>query len=79
MALASQTAIRDRIGKGILEEYFFNMARTDFDIFEEYMIQRIYENYLGIFGMMEIWVASQPKADRVIPLIEKGIFPRKEY
>jgi hypothetical protein len=41
------------------------------------MSQRIYENYLGILGMMEMWVASQPKANRVIPLIEKGIFPRK--
>ena len=54
-----------------------NMARKYFDISEEDMIQRIYENYLGIFGRKEIWVASQPKADRVIPLIEKGIFPRK--
>ena len=27
--------------------------------------------------MTEIWVASQPKTDRGIPLIEKGIFPRK--
>jgi hypothetical protein len=41
------------------------------------MTQTIYENYLEIFGMMEIWVASQPRTDRVIPLIEKGIFPRK--
>jgi hypothetical protein len=41
------------------------------------MTQKIYENYLGIFGMMEMWVASQPRADRVIPLIEKGISPRK--
>jgi hypothetical protein len=32
---------------------------------------------LGIFGMVEIWVASQLRASRVIPLIEKGIFPRK--
>jgi hypothetical protein len=53
------------------------MARKDFDIFEDYMIQRIYGNNLGIFGKMEIWVASQPKADMVIPLIEKGILPRK--
>ena len=56
-----------------------NMARKDFDISEEYMTQTIYENYLGIFRMTEIWVASQPRTDRVIPLIEKGIFPRKEY
>jgi hypothetical protein len=53
------------------------MTRKDFDISEEYMTQPIYENYLGIFRMMEIWVASQPRADGVIPLIEKGIFPRK--
>ena len=43
------------------------------------MSQRIYENYLGIFGMMEMWVASQLRANRVIPLIEKGIFPGKEF
>ena len=54
------------------------MARIGFDISEEDMTQTIYENYLGIFGMMEMWVASQPKANRVIPLIEKGIFPRKK-
>jgi hypothetical protein len=41
------------------------------------MTQTIYENYLGILGMMEMWVASQPRANRVIPLIEKRIFPRK--
>ena len=50
-----------------------------FAIFEKDMTQTIYENYLGILGVMEIKVASQPRADRVIPLIEKGIFPRKEY
>ena len=55
------------------------MARKDVDISEEDMAQTIYGNYLGIFRMIEIWVASQPRADRVIPLIEKGIFPRKEY
>jgi len=53
------------------------MARKYFDISGEDMIQIIYGNYLGIFGMMEMWVASQPRANRVIPLIEKGIFPRK--
>ena len=41
------------------------------------MTQTIYENNLGILGVMEIKVASQPRADRVIPLTEKGIFPRK--
>jgi hypothetical protein len=30
---------------------FMNMARRDFDISEEDMSQRIYENYLGIFRM----------------------------
>ena len=53
------------------------MARKDFDISEEDITQTIYENYLGIFRVMEIWVASQPRSIRVIPLIEKGIFPRK--
>ena len=53
------------------------MARKGFDRFEEDMTQTIYGNYLGIFGMMEMWVASQPRAYMVIPLIEKGIFPRK--
>ena len=48
-----------------------NMARKYFDISGEDMIQIIYENYLGIFGMMEMGVASQPRANRVIPLIEK--------
>ena len=38
------------------------MTRKDFDISEEDMTQTIYENYFGIFGMMEMWVASQPKA-----------------
>ena len=37
------------------------------------MVQRIYENFLGIFGRAEIWVASQPRAPKVIPLMEKGI------
>ena len=50
-----------------------------FAIFEKYMTQTIYENYLGILGVMEIKVASQPRADRVIPLKEKGIFPRKRF
>jgi hypothetical protein len=53
------------------------MARKGFNISEEDMSQSIYDNYLGIYGMMEMWVASQLRADRVIPLIEKGIFPRK--
>jgi hypothetical protein len=58
-------------------EIFLNMARKGYDISEEDMTQTIYENYLGILGMMEMWVASQPRENRVIPLIEKGISPRK--
>ena len=53
------------------------MARKDFNISGECMTQPIYENYLGIFRMIEMWVTSQPRTDRVIPLIEKGIFLRK--
>ena len=43
------------------------------------MTQTIYENYLGIFRMIEMWVASQPRTDRVIPLIEKEYSQEKEY
>ena len=50
-----------------------------FAILEKDMTQIIYDNYLGILGVMEIKVASQPRADRVIPLIEKGIFLRKRF
>ena len=50
-----------------------------FAIFEEDMTQKNYENYLGILGVMEIQVASQPRSDRVIPLIEKGIFQENEF
>ena len=32
-----------------------------FATFEEDMTQTIYENYLGILGVMEIKVASQPR------------------
>ena len=35
-----------------------------FAIFEEDMTQTIYENYLGILGVREIQVDSQPKAKR---------------
>ena len=48
-----------------------NMEMKCFAIFEEDMTQKIYENYLGILGVREIQVASQPKAIGVIPLIEK--------
>mgnify|MGYP005832161663 CR=1 FL=1 len=53
------------------------LGQESLGIFEQHMTQRNYENYLGIFGWTEILVASQPRPDRVIPLIEKGIFPRK--
>jgi hypothetical protein len=33
---------------------------------------------LGIFRVTEIWVASQPRTDRVIPLIEKRNIPEKK-
>ena len=62
------------------KEYWGNIfehGRKDFGISEEDMTQTIYENYLGINGMMEMWVASQPRAVMVIPLIENGIFPKK--
>ena len=42
-----------------------------FAIFEKDMTQKIYENYLGIFGVTERWVASQPRENRIIPLSEK--------
>ena len=48
-------------------------------IFELYMTQRNYENYLGIIGWTEIWVASQPRADRVIPLMKKEYSLEKEF
>ena len=35
-------------------ELFLNKARNVFDIFDEDMIQNIYENFLGIFGITEI-------------------------
>ena len=46
-----------------------------FAIFEKYMTQTICEDYLGILGVMEILVASQPRAKRIIPLIEKKDIP----
>ena len=42
-----------------------------FAIFEKDMTQTIYENYLGILGVMEIKFASQPRAIWVIPLVQK--------
>ena len=35
-------------------ELFLNMAMKRFAIFDQDMTQTIYENYLGIFGVMEI-------------------------
>jgi hypothetical protein len=52
------------------KEYWCNIfehGRKYFGISEEDMTQKIYKNYLGIFGMLEMWVASQPRTDRVIP------------
>ena len=57
--------------KWIIWGLFFNMAMKSFAIFDEDMTQTIYEKYLGILGVREIWVASQPRAIWVIPLIEK--------
>ena len=39
------------------------MAMKSFAIFEQYITQTIYDNYLGILGVREIWVASQPRAN----------------
>ena len=47
------------------------MAMKYFAIFEQDRTQTIYENYLGILGVTEIQVASQPRVLRVIPLSEK--------
>ena len=63
--------------KKIISKLFLNMERKCFSIFDKDMTQIIYENYLGILGVMEILAASQPRANWVIPLTEKGIFPRK--
>ena len=46
-------------------------------IFEKYMTQTIYDNYLGILGVMEIKVASQPRANLSYSFNRKGIFPMK--
>ena len=56
-----------------------NMAIKYFAIFEKDMTQTIYENYLGNLGVMEIKVASQPRADRVIPLMKKEFSLEKEF
>ena len=40
--------------KLIIGELFLNMAMKRFAIFDQDMTQTIYENYLGILGVMEI-------------------------
>ena len=40
--------------KRIIGELFLNMAMKRFAIFDQDMTQTIYENYLVIFGVMEI-------------------------
>ena len=77
MALASQTAIWGRIGKGILERYFWTWQGRVLAYLRKIWSQQFMGIIWEFFGMMEMWVASQPRANRVIPLIEKGIFPRK--
>ena len=41
-------------GKRIIGGIFLNMAMKSFAIFDHDMTQTIYENYLGILGVMEI-------------------------
>ena len=48
-----------------------------FAIFEGYITQTIYENYLVISEVTEIYVASQPRVLRVIPLSEKEYSQQK--
>ena len=55
------------------------MAMKYFAIFEEDVTQTIYENYLGILGVIEIQVASQPRVLRVIPLSEKEYYQQKNF
>ena len=40
----------------------FEHGNEKFSIFDQDMTQKIYENYLGIFGITEIQFASQPRA-----------------
>ena len=40
--------------KRIIGGLFLNMAMKGFAIFDQYMTQKVYENYLGIFGVREI-------------------------
>ena len=43
------------------------------------MTQTIYDNYVGILGVTKIWVASQPRVLRVIPLLEKEYSQQKNF
>ena len=47
------------------------MAMKSFSIFEQDMTQKNYENYFRILGVTERWVASLPRANKIIPLSEK--------
>ena len=47
-------------------ENIFEHGKLFFAIFDENRTQKVYENYLEIFGMTELQVASQPRANRVI-------------
>ena len=41
------------------------LGQESLGIFEQHMTQINYENYLGIFGCTEMYVASQPRANEV--------------
>ena len=60
-------------------ELFLNMEMKSFAIFDQDMTQTIYENYLGIFGWTDIQVASQPRADGVIPSQKKEFSLEKDF
>ena len=47
------------------------LGQESLGTFDQHMTQTNIENYLGILGVTEILVASQPMVDMVIPLIEK--------
>ena len=70
-ALASQSAIQDRIGNELIEHDGKHGQWNILPYLRKIWPKKNYENYLGILGVMEIKVASQPRAIWVIPLIEK--------
>ena len=47
------------------------LGQKSLGILDQHMTQRNFENYLEIIEWTEIQVASQPRANEVIPLIEK--------